>query len=286
MIKVTTQSGDFVITGSVEDNDPSPLITGSANMSSDFDTDARGGTATGNQVSVVSETATGTSVTHTLPADVGRASATMLSVVFRGGAAAANPTTGGLTGWSGVDNNIVVTNDTTVTVSSGFDYNYMYYDVSSLTGKGYFEWRADASYKGIGLSTGVNKDGSDAYFLSSQTPELDIIGLHLPANGSVNYRRAGAAAASPGSNTGHGEILFLEVDFDTGDYWIGASNGTDTARRYLNSSNNMVNTRPSTPTGNSASIQYLWVGTYNSGTYSYAEQAADYDLTPETGFGG
>ena len=201
-------------------------------------------------------------------------------------APAANPTTGGLTGWSGVDNQIVVTNDTTVTQSSGFDYNYMYYDVSSLTGKGYFEWRADASYIGIGLSTSVNKDGSDNYYASAQTPELDIIGLNLPANGSLNYRRAGAAAALPDNYTGHGEILFLEVDFDTGDYWIGASNGTDTARRYLSFDNRMYGTRPSTPTGNSASINYLWLGTYKADVYSYAEQAADYDLTPETGFGG
>lgn len=35
---VTTQADDFVITGAVEDVDPTPLITGSANMSSDFDT--------------------------------------------------------------------------------------------------------------------------------------------------------------------------------------------------------------------------------------------------------
>lgn len=196
-----------------------------------------------------------------------------------------NPTTGGLTGWSGVDGNIVVTNDTTVTVSSGFDYNYIYYDVSSLTGKGYFEWRASV-YHGIGLTTGVNKDGSHAYFNVSHTPELDIISMNLPANGTVSYRRGTAGTAFPGSETGHGEILFLEVDFDTGDYWIGASNGTDTARRYLNSSNTMVNTRPATPTGNSTSIQYLWIGTYSADTYSYAEQAADYDLTPETGFGG
>lgn len=194
-------------------------------------------------------------------------------------------TTGGLTNWSGVDNNIVVTNDTTVTVSTGFDYNYIYYDVSSFTGKGYFEWRS-TTYHGIGLSTGVNKDGNDAYFNSSQTPELDIISMQLLATGAVNYRRAGGSATNPGSNTGHGEIVFLEVDFDTGDYWIGASNSTDSARRYLNSSNNMVATRPSTPTGTSASIAYLWVGTYNSATYSYAEKAADYDLTPETGFGG
>ena len=79
---VTTQVGDFVITGSVEDQDPADLITGSANMSSDFDTMARTGSTDGNQVSVVSETATGTSVTHTLPAD-NRKDAAMLSVVFR-----------------------------------------------------------------------------------------------------------------------------------------------------------------------------------------------------------
>ena len=79
---VATQPGDFVITGSCEGIDPADLITGSANMSSDFDTRARTGSTNGNQVSVVSETATGTSVTHTLPAD-SRADATMVSVVFR-----------------------------------------------------------------------------------------------------------------------------------------------------------------------------------------------------------
>lgn len=79
---VTTKPGDFVITGSVEDQDPAPLITGSAAMSSDFDTRAREEEVDGNQVSVVSETATGTSVTHTLPADAIRQSAAMLSVVF------------------------------------------------------------------------------------------------------------------------------------------------------------------------------------------------------------
>lgn len=283
---VTTQAGDFVITGSCEDGDPSSLITGSANMSSDFDTRARTGSTSGNQVSVVSETAAGTSVTHTLPTHSNRRDATMVSVVFRGGAAAsANPTTGGLTGWSGVDGNIVVTNDTTVTVSTGLNYNYMYYDVSSLTGKGYFEWRASV-YHGIGLTTGVNKDGSHAYFNSTQTPELDIIGMQINNTGTCNYRRNGAGGAFPGNNTGHGEILFLEVDFDTGDYWIGCSNSSDTSRLYLNSSNNMVSTRPATPTGTSASIQYLWLGAYKSDTYSYAEEAADYDLTPETGYGG
>ena len=80
---VTTQAGDFVITGSVEDGDPSPLITGSANMSSDFDARARTGSTSGNQVSVVSETASGTSVTHTLPTHSNRRDATMVSVVFR-----------------------------------------------------------------------------------------------------------------------------------------------------------------------------------------------------------
>lgn len=80
---VTTEVDDFVITGAVEDVDPTPLITGSANMSSDFDTRTRHGNSTGNQVSVVSETATGTSVTHTLPADSTRKLAAMLSVVFR-----------------------------------------------------------------------------------------------------------------------------------------------------------------------------------------------------------
>ena len=80
---MTTEPGDFVITGSCEGQDPMPLITGSANMSSDFDTQARTNETDGQQTSVVSETATGTSVTHTLPADAGRAGATMLSVVFR-----------------------------------------------------------------------------------------------------------------------------------------------------------------------------------------------------------
>lgn len=80
---VTTQPGDFVITGSVEDADPEPLLTGSANMSSDFDTMARTGNTSGNQVSVVSETAAGTSVTHTLPAAASRAKAAIISVVFR-----------------------------------------------------------------------------------------------------------------------------------------------------------------------------------------------------------
>ena len=79
---VTTQVGDFVITGSVEDLDPNSLITGSANMNSDFDTRARENSTTGNQVSVVSETATGTSVTHTLPSNT-RRSCAMLSVVYR-----------------------------------------------------------------------------------------------------------------------------------------------------------------------------------------------------------
>jgi hypothetical protein len=79
---VTTQVGDFVITGSVEDADPNLLITGSANMNSNFDTRAREGSTTGNQVSVVSETATGTSVTHTLPSNT-RRSCAMLSVVYR-----------------------------------------------------------------------------------------------------------------------------------------------------------------------------------------------------------
>ena len=82
-ITVTTQADDFVITGSIEDTDPCPLITGSVNMSSDFDTRYRAGSGTGNQISVVSETATGTSVTHTLPADLTRKSAAMASVVFR-----------------------------------------------------------------------------------------------------------------------------------------------------------------------------------------------------------
>lgn len=80
---VTTQPGDVVITGSIEDSDPTALITGSASMTSDFDTDARGGNSGGVQVSVVSEIATGTSVTHTLPTDATRQGATMLSVVFR-----------------------------------------------------------------------------------------------------------------------------------------------------------------------------------------------------------
>jgi hypothetical protein len=80
---VTTQAGDFVITGSMEADDPNQLITGSANMSSDFDTRYREGGSTGQQTSVVSETATGTSVTHTLPADGSRKSAAMVSVAFR-----------------------------------------------------------------------------------------------------------------------------------------------------------------------------------------------------------
>jgi hypothetical protein len=80
---VTTQPDDFVITGSVEDDDPQDRITGSANMTEDFHTRARTGSSQGNQVSVVSETATGTSVTHTLPADANRKNAAMLSVVFR-----------------------------------------------------------------------------------------------------------------------------------------------------------------------------------------------------------
>lgn len=80
---VTTQPGDFVITGSVEDTDPQPRLTGSAAMTEDFHTTARTGSTSGNQVSVVSETAAGTSVTHTLPAAASRAKAAIISVVFR-----------------------------------------------------------------------------------------------------------------------------------------------------------------------------------------------------------